>query len=178
MRAEATLPRVTLLVQTLGVLALAGGLMAVLRPARAPRPTWLAVAAVATVVGGYVFFTQVYRAGSLTVSIASHFRDIEPVDRRAIGGTGFPNSNEPFMRWVEVRVHPRDRVYLECGRRACSGSLAEWLTFRLTPRRFTDRPEQADWILFYGSDPGRAAYARGFERMRFARTYELAKVAP
>jgi hypothetical protein len=164
---------VTLLLETLGVLALAAVAAAALGLARSIRPTWPVVAVVATVIAGWAFLAQVYTVGSLAVDVHEHFGEIAPVDRRALGGSGFTNGSEGFMRWIEERARPDERLYLECDREACAGGLNEWITYRLMPRRFTDRPEQADRVIFYGTNPRRLSYARGYERERFAPKYEL-----
>ena len=165
----------TLLLETLGVLALAVVAAAALGLTRPIRPTWPVVALVVTVIAGWAFLAQVYAVGSLAVDLHEHYGEIAPGDRRALGGSGFPNGNEGFMRWIEERARPGERLYLECDRKVCAGGLDEWITYRLMPRRFTDRPEQADRVIYYGTNPRTHSYARGYERERFAPKYELGK---
>jgi hypothetical protein len=129
-------------------------------------------------IGGSVFFAEVYAVGDMAVDIHDHFGRMTQVQRTTAGGHIFRNNNEPFLQWVDERVPRNDRVYLECGpHSACWGGLDEWITYRLLPRRFTDRPQEADWVLFYNADPAAAGYARGWKRTRFAPSYELAKVS-
>jgi hypothetical protein len=71
-------------------------------------------------------------------------------ERRASVGQRF-GAREDILRVVDEQIPRRAKVLLICPN--CSAELGQWITYRLTPRRFTDGPEGAEWIFTYDSTP-------------------------
>ena len=62
-------------------------------------------------------------------------------------------AREGFLAWAYRRLPPGATVYFECkGDSACGGGgLPQWVTFRLIPRRFVERRDDAEWVLVNGA---------------------------
>jgi hypothetical protein len=136
-----------LLVEVAGVLVLAALVRTVLggdrRGSLGP-----AIAVVAIAAFGYAVFNQASGFSQALLREHAGNSQLSPEVSEGVGGTIFP-VNEPFLAWVDDRL-PTDATMLLVCPRACGGGQNEWITYRLSPRRFVDRIDEADWLLFYG----------------------------
>lgn len=137
----------TLLLQVLGVMLLAWALAGVRRREAAA----VLAGVIAIAVSGYFVITNATSSGKGLRALHGQFGALTPDQKRASGGAIFA-SNDAFLQWVSDRVPSQATVRLDCGRpSACAGGLNEWITWRLTPRRFVDDPSKADWTIRYGT---------------------------
>lgn len=67
-------------------------------------------------------------------------------------GVGF-GAREDFLHWLDGRIPSHAKVYLYCGFPRCQEGHNQWLGYRFAPHRWTDTPEQADWLVFYSMTP-------------------------
>jgi hypothetical protein len=91
----------------------------------------------------------------------------------AAGGQ-FP-AREDFLGWAESQLPSHARVFLACGR-GCGPR--EWITYRLSPRVFVERPRQAGWLLFYDEAPTPALSGLIGRRREFQPRFLVAQVRP
>jgi hypothetical protein len=158
-----------LLVEVVGVLVLAALARAVLADERrVSLASALAVVAIAAF--GYAVFSQAWSFGQALLREHAANEQAPPGASEDAGGTIFP-ANAAFLEWVDGQV-PKDATMLLVCPQACGGGLDEWITYRLSPRRFVDRIDEADWLLFYAERAqenipfaGAAPVKRQFEPM-------------
>ncbi len=166
--------RVTLLVQVLAVLVIASIVGSSLAGAP-PRPSPVVIGVLAAVVAGVVIWTDLVPVVRGTLR-AREGNVVVPRTARDVVGGNIIGAREDVLAWVDAQVPEDARIFLDCGDPSqCAGGVNEWTTWRLSPRFFTDRPEQADWVLFYGIDPTSASYARTLRIRKFAPTFGLGK---
>lgn len=136
-----------LAINLLGVLVLAALARQVLGGDRR-LPLGPAVGVVAVMVVGYVAFTDPWIFGRSLLLEHEANEQAPPGAIESAGGTIFP-ANEAFLAWADDRIPDEATVAYVCPL-SCGGGLNEWITYRLSPRRFVDTVEEADWLLFYG----------------------------
>lgn len=128
---------------------------------------------VAVVLGVVAFWANVWPQARALVRLHDRDQRLTFAQARAAPGVRY-GADEPFLEWAGRRL-PRDaRVFLNCPQpRSCPNALANWITYRLTPRVFTDYASQAQWVLFYGTPPPPSAavarFAPGFALERLPR---------
>lgn len=170
-----TLPimaRLTLLAQVLAVLVIASIVGSSLAGAP-PRPHPMVIGVLAAVVGGVAIWTDLVPTVRGTLRAREGNAAVPRSVRDVVGGN-IIGAREDVLMWVDAQV-PRDaRIHLDCGNPSqCGNGVNEWTTWRLSPRFFTDRPEQAEWVLFYGIDPASASYAPTLRIRTFAPNFGL-----
>jgi hypothetical protein len=121
---------------------------------------------VAVVLGVVAFWAGVWPQARTLVRLHEHDQHLTSAQARALPGTRY-GADEAFLAWASHRLPPGAQVFLDCAQpHPCSNALANWITYRLTPRVFTDYSTQAQWVLFYGTAAPRAAavvrFAPGF----------------
>lgn len=107
-----------------------------------------AIAVVAIAAFGYAVFNQASGFSQALLREHAGNSQLSPEVSEGVGGTIFP-ANEPFLAFADDRLPTGETVVLHCPR-ACGGGQNEWITYRLSPRRFVDTIDEADWVLFYG----------------------------
>jgi len=63
-----------------------------------------------------------------------------------------PGFQAGFAEWIRERIKPGDHFYLVPSATRDDG-VYQWFTFRLLPNLMSEKPEQADWLIFYGTNP-------------------------
>jgi hypothetical protein len=144
----------TLLVEVLGFVVLAGALRTLL-PAGA-LPLAGALTALAVAIGGAALWLDGYPTVRKLLAEHASSEVLTRAQANAAAGGLFP-ADEGFLAWADARLPKTATVWLECAGH-CPG---EWVTFRLSPRVFVSSPSQAQFALFYDVAPSSAAYARG-----------------
>jgi hypothetical protein len=152
---------VTLLVEVLGVIALATAVCAILP--KGSVPVTGAIAMIALGVGGAALWLNGYSTLRSLLAAHSSNEGLTIEQANAAAGGLFP-ADEGFLAWADARMPKSASVYMECNGH-CPG---EWVTFRLAPRAFVSSPSQAQYALFYDVPPSSAAYARGKPLQVFA----------
>lgn len=125
-----------------------------------------AVTCVAVVFGAGTFWTHVWPQARSMVLLHESDSRLTPAQAFANPGVRL-HANEGFLAWADQRLPPTARVFLDCPEpRPCPNELSNWITYRLTPRVFTDYRGEAQWVLFYGTAgpaaPGIVGYSPGF----------------
>jgi hypothetical protein len=142
--------------------------------------TWhwhTSVAIFAATVGLFLFAGEAWNQSRALLSERSVTRKLPPEAVSGAGG-GIFGAREDFLAWVDGRLPRRARVFLACRDPGCAGALPDWITFRLQPRRFVDRLQQADYVLIYNAT-ARDAGLRPRDAKRavtFAPRFQLAPV--
>src|SRR5947209_2238190 len=98
--------------------------------------------------------------------IAAHGDDarLSRAEALAVPGRAF-GAREDVLAWAAALIPTHARVYLQCPQPgSCSNPLANWITYRLSPRVFTDSAADADWVLVYRSGPSGITGARAVWR--------------
>jgi hypothetical protein len=88
-----------------------------------------------------------------------------------------PSIQWAFAEWIRGRLNPGDRFYLVPSP-ARTEDVYQWFTFRLLPHLQSERPDQADWLVFYGISPrqsGLNADIRG-KAIGYSPGYSMARV--
>jgi hypothetical protein len=168
---------VTLFAEAVGVLFVAAMARAVLA-----RSVSLggAVTAVAVVLGGLAFWAGVWPQARELVSDHAHNARLSREQALALPGTALPATAAParedVLAWADSVLPRRARVFLDCPQPApCTNPLANWITYRLEPRVFTDSASQAQWVLFYGTP---ARWLATTSVMEFAPGYAIGRLRP
>jgi hypothetical protein len=160
---------VTLVFEVLGVICTAALIRAVTaRPGTGSLRVWLACVAVGF--GALAFWAKVFPETRTLVRLHTHDGRLTSAEARALPGERF-GADEQFLAWADGRLPRFARVFLDCPQpQPCTNVLANWITYRLTPRVFTDFRSQAQWVLFYRTASPRApgvhfAPGYGLERL-------------
>lgn len=143
----------TLLVEVVGLLSVAT-IVYSLRTRLVSLGGGVTVMAVA--LSGVVFWTGIWSTARGLMADHQHDSHLTRAQARALPGTAV-GAREDVLAWADQLLPKHARVYLDCPQPTrCLNGLANWITYRLTPRVFTDLPSQADWILFYNTPQGLA----------------------
>jgi hypothetical protein len=165
---------VALALQLLAVLAAA----ALVRTA-APHWRWhTAVAVLAALFGLILFGDEAWNLTRNLLTERSANAKLAPQAVKGAGGVIF-GAREDFLSWVDDRLPRRARVFLVCRDNACAGALPDWITYRLSPRRFVDRLQDADYVVVYNATVRDAGLSRADARgaLRFAPRFLVAQVS-
>ena len=154
----------TLLIELLGVLALAVAIRSLAGGAISSASAAVAVAVVAFGIGGLNNLWP-ETTGLVDAHNANAKLSREAANTQA--GAVYSTDNEGFLAFAD-RVIPRTaRVFIECGLHQGKCLQQEWVTFRLSPRVFVEHPSQARWAIFDGAEPSQEPFARGWRIYRY-----------
>jgi hypothetical protein len=166
---------VALIVQVAGVLAVSALVAGLLRPDRPFSPSTAGVVALLVVATAFSFWSDVWGSGRAFVLSRSADAPAAAPGIDPSGGSHL-DAREDFLAWVERRVPPDAAVALDCRDPRCPEGLYEWITYRLTPRRFPADRRQAGWIVYYGVPPdARRRDGANLELLPFEENLALAR---
>lgn len=80
------------------------------------------------------------------------WRSVPPEQAAVAGAPPEPGFQTAFAEWIRGRIHPGDPIYLVPSTTR-DEAVYQWFTYRLLPSFQTTEPEQADWLIFYGTTP-------------------------
>ncbi len=64
--------------------------------------------------------------------------------------------NVAFLAWAKAQIPDEQTFYPVVGKTASEQPITmQWLLFQLGPHLAVDNPDEADWLVFYESDPAR-----------------------
>jgi xanthosine utilization system XapX-like protein len=135
----------------IGAVLMAGFVVALPWRAR-PTPPAIARSIVALAVAfGYIaFWGHVWQTGKSFWAQRAQWRMVaQPAIAGAPNEPGFQSG---FAEWIRDRIKPGDRFYLVPSATR-DDAVYQWFTFRLIPNLMSEKPEQADWLIFYGTNP-------------------------
>jgi hypothetical protein len=128
-----------------------------------------AAAAVSTLVAGKVNFSAITRTlavlaigfgyltfGSHVWQITKSFSDqhkawaqLTPAQEELAGA---PTPADPFVEWILPRIRPHETFFIVPSP-SVDEAVRQWFTYRLLPHLETERPADADLLIFYGTTP-------------------------
>jgi hypothetical protein len=165
---------VTLALELLGALSTAALIRAMGARSRSLLP---ALTCVAIVVGAISFWRGVWPEVRALVSLHTYDERLTPAQAFASPGSEY-GAREGFLAWAADRLPPRARVFLACAQPTpCSNALANWITYRLGPRVFTDFAVQAQWVLFYGTPTSALVLRRPTRVLTYAPGFAIGRLA-
>jgi hypothetical protein len=165
-----------LLLQVIAVLV-AGSVAALVWSSSKTSPQTIARAIVVLAVAfAYLAFgAKVWQTSESLLSQRSQWETLTPGQAAVAGTPGGVQGG--FAEWIRSRLQPGQRFYLVPSATQ-DVSVYQWFTYRLLPNLATDRPQQADWLVFYGTSPRASGYTHLITGMaaRYAPGYSIAKV--
>ena len=154
-----------LLLEVAGLVLVAVVVRDLMGGARRP-PLYVALTAIAVVVGGIAFWGGVWGSAKGLIDTHDANARLSQLEADTSGGA-IARADEGFLSWVAAHIPDGARLYLECGvPTQCLRGRNEWITYRLLPHLFVPTPPAADYVVFYYVDPRRVAYARGWTILR------------
>lgn len=132
---------------------LVAGFVVALPWRRTPTSAVLARSVVALAVAfAYIaFWGHVWQNGKSFWTQRAQWRAV--AQPAIVGGTlAEPGLQVGFAEWIRARLKPGDRFYLVPSPTR-DDAVYQWFTYRLHPSLMTEKPEQADWLVFYGIEP-------------------------
>lgn len=135
----------------IGAVLMAGFVVSLAWTAR-PRPSVVArsIIVVAAAFGYLTFWGHVWQYGkSLRVQRTQWQAVAQP---ELAGVPTEPGFQSGFAEWIRARLKPGDRFYLVPSPTR-DDAVYQWFSYRLIPNLMSEKPEQADWLVFYGISP-------------------------
>ena|SRR5436190_23880054 len=120
------------------------------------------------------FWGKVWQTSKSLLSQRSQWETLTPGEA-AVAGT--PGGVEgAFAEWIRGRLRPGQRFYLVPSATQ-DVSVYQWFTYRLLPNLATDRPQEADWLIFYGTTPRASGYIHMIKGIatRYGPGYSIAR---
>ena len=135
----------------IGAILMAGFVVSLAWTAR-PRPPAIARSIVVLAVAfGYIaFWGHVWQNGRSFWAQRAQWRAV--AQPAIVGAPAEPGFQAGFAEWIRSRLEPGDRFYLVPSPTR-DEAVYQWFTYRLIPNLVTEKPEQADWLIFYGINP-------------------------
>jgi hypothetical protein len=100
-----------------------------------------------------------------------------PQEQAAVAGAPRePGFQTAFAEWIRGRIHSGDPIYLVPSTTR-DEAVYQWFTYRLLPSFQTTEPEQADWLIFYGTTPKESGLRHEIKGVaqRYAPGYSIAR---
>jgi hypothetical protein len=139
---------VALVLEVGGILIL-GALLGVWVAPRRPTGIVVGVSLIAVALAGIAFWGGLWNMGRTFIKQSEEAPTVQSAN--ANPGSLFP-ANETFLEAVEHAVPRNASMYLICGPNQV-GCDSEWISYRLSPRLFTEREDQAQYVVVYGDSP-------------------------
>jgi xanthosine utilization system XapX-like protein len=159
----------------IGAVLMAGSLVALAWTAR-PGPPAIArsIVVVAAAFSLVAFWGHVWQIGKAFRAQRAQWRLVAQPE---LAGTPTqPDFQGGFAEWIRERIKPGDRFYIVPSPTR-DDAVVQWFTYRLLPNLMSARPEQADWLIFYGTYPLESGYSRFVKGIaeRYGQGYSLAR---
>jgi hypothetical protein len=141
----------------LGAVLLAGSVASVAWSSSRPSPQAVARAIVILAVAfAYLaFWGKVWQTNKSLLSQRSQWETLTPTEAATAGTPGGVQGS--FAEWIRGRLEPGQKFYLVPSPTQ-DVSVYQWFTYRLLPNLAAARPQQADWLIFYGTTPRASGY--------------------
>jgi hypothetical protein len=142
----------------IGAVLMAGFVVALAWTAR-PRPSAIArsIVVVAIAFGYIAFWGHVWQNGKSFWAQRAQWKTIPPAQAALYGAPAEPGFQKDFAEWIRERLEPGDYFYLVPSPTR-DDAVYQWFTFRLLPNLMSEKPEQADWLVFYGTTPRESGF--------------------
>jgi hypothetical protein len=141
----------------LGAVLLAGSVASVAWSSSRASPQTIArtIIILAIAFAYLAFWGKVWQTSKSLLSQRSEWETLTPAEAAVAGTPGGVQGS--FAEWIRGRLKPGERFYLVPSATQ-DVSVYQWFTYRLLPNLATDRPQQADWLIFYGTSPRASGY--------------------
>jgi hypothetical protein len=136
----------------LGAVLMAGFVVAAWTAKPKPAEIARSLLLVAIAFAYIAFWGHLWQTGRSFWSERSDWKTVGRPQADVAGAPPEPGFQTPFAEWIRERLKPGDRFYLVPSPTR-DEAVYQWFTFRLLPNLATDRPQQADWLIFYGTSP-------------------------
>jgi hypothetical protein len=160
----------------IGAVLLAGSVAAVAWSSSKPSPHAIvrAIIILALAFGYLAFWGKVWQTGKSLLSQRSQWETLTPTQAATAGAPG--GVQVAFAEWIRGRLQPGQRFYL-VPPEGQDVSVYQWFTYRLLPNLATDRPQGADWLIFYGTSPRASGYLHLIQGVaaQYAPGYSIAR---
>ena len=165
----------TLLSQTVGVVAAAVALSAVFTGRISRRHVPGAAAAVVVVVLSLLFWANLWRVGKGFEDARAHNSAVRGDAAAVAGGTSL-GVDVTFIDWARRRIPGEDTYYVMPRGIAGPSDVYQWLTYQMFPHLSAESPEDADWLIFYDVEPDDALDRTEFKPAQtFAPRFAIAR---
>jgi xanthosine utilization system XapX-like protein len=135
----------------IGAILTAGFVVALAWTARPGPPAIARSIVVIAVAFGYIaFWGHAWQNGKSFRAQRTQWRAV--AQPAIVGAPAEPGFQAGFAEWIRSRLEPGDRFYLVPSPTR-DEAVYQWFTYRLIPSLVTEKPEQADWLIFYGINP-------------------------
>jgi hypothetical protein len=121
------------------------------------------------------FWGKLWQTSKSLLSQHSQWETLTPAQAAVAGTPGGVQGS--FAEWIKGRLGPGERFYLVPSPTQ-DVSVYQWFTYRLLPNLATDRPQTADWLIFYGTSPRASGYIYLIKGLapQYAPGYSIARV--
>lgn len=148
------------LIASLGVLGAVAVIAALARESGGGTPTTPAIiGAIAAVIGIIAFTNLGYSTVRAQLRDRSANAKLPEAAIKGAGGAAFP-AREDILKIADEQMPRKSKVFLVCKDPGCAGALSTWITYRLGPRIFTDRREDAEYTFLYNAAPSDAGLTK------------------
>ena len=161
----------------LGGILVAGSIAAIAWTSSKPAPEAVArtIVILALAFAYLAFWGNLWQTGKGLLSQRDSWEALTPA-HAALAGKPV-GVRGPFAEWIRGRLGPGQSFYI-VEKPALDESVYQWFTFRLMPNLATNRPERADWLIFYGTSAKASGYLERISGAaeQYAPGYSIARV--
>jgi hypothetical protein len=115
-----------------------------------------ALAVMAVALGYITFGAHVWQTAKAFGIQYTTWRRLSPAQEEV---AGTPTAASPFVEWIRGRIRPNESFYIVPSPYV-DEAVRQWFTYRLLPHFETDRPADADLLIFYGTTPKQAGLSK------------------
>jgi hypothetical protein len=115
-----------------------------------------ALAPMAVAFGYIVFASHVWQTSSAFADQRRQWVKLTPAQQELAGA---PTPADPFVEWIRGRIRPGETFYIVPSPNV-DEAVRQWFTYRLLPHFETDRPQDADLLIFYFTTPKQSGLSR------------------
>jgi hypothetical protein len=142
----------------LGAVLVAGWVAAAAWSSKAtPAAVARAIVILAFAFGYIAFWGHIWPIGKSFLTQRSEWEKLAPAQAAVAGSPLGVGSGTDFAEWIRARIKPGERFYLVPSP-SQNVSVYQWFTYRLLPNLESERPQRADWLIFYGTYPRASGY--------------------
>jgi hypothetical protein len=114
------------------------------------------LAALAVAFGYFAFGVHAWQTIQVFSDQRKAWSQLTPAQDELVGS---PTPADSFVEWIRGRIRP-DETFFIVPSSSVDEAIRQWYTYRLLPHLETDRPEDADLLIFYGTTPKLSGLSR------------------
>jgi hypothetical protein len=83
-----------------------------------------------------------------------------------------------FADWIRRRLKTGDSFFLVPAKARADPAVYQWFTYRLLPSVSSERPGEADWLIFYDTSPARSGFSSQLDGtpQQYEPDYSIARI--